>query len=80
MGLGKKCKKNNSKSASQSEVVYEPIQVIMPPEPADFDSDGDGYWDVDENLNSQSDSTTQIVSPLILMVTAFQMLLKFLWD
>ena len=39
--------------AGNSEVIYEPLQVIMPPEPEDFDQDGDGYFDVDEDLNSQ---------------------------
>jgi len=60
---GRNAKRIIVNPASQSEVVYEPIQVIMPPEPADFDSDGDGYWDVDENLNSQSDSTNPASQP-----------------
>ena len=60
---GRNAKRIIVNPSSQSEVVYEPIQVIMPPEPEDFDFDGDGYWDVDENLNSQSDSTTSTSVP-----------------
>jgi len=52
---GRNAKKLVVNPASQSEVVYEPLQVIMPPEPKDFDKDGDGYFDVDEDLNAQSD-------------------------
>ncbi|MDB4062446.1 gliding motility-associated C-terminal domain-containing protein [Flavobacteriaceae bacterium] len=60
---GRNAKRIIVNPASRSEVVYEPVQVIMPPDPANFDSDGDGYWDVDENLNSQSDSTTSTSVP-----------------
>ncbi|MDC0001052.1 gliding motility-associated C-terminal domain-containing protein [Flavobacteriaceae bacterium] len=50
--------------ASESEVVYEPLQVIMPPEPDDFDQDGDGYFDADEDLNNgQSDKTDSDSTP-----------------
>ena len=37
---GRNAKKLVVNPASQSEVVYEPLQVIMPPEPKDFDKDG----------------------------------------
>ena len=60
---GRNAKRIIVNPASRSEVVYEPVQVIMPPDPANFDSDGDGYWDVDENLNSQSDPTTSTSVP-----------------
>ena len=50
--------------ASESEVVYEPLQVIMPPEQDDFDQDGDGYFDADEDLNGgQSDKTDEDSTP-----------------
>lgn len=51
--------------AGNSEVIYEPLQVIMPPDPEDFDQDGDGYFDVDEDLNSQqSDKNDENSLPL----------------
>ena len=56
---GRNAKKLVVNPASQSEVVYEPLQVIMPPEPEDFDKDGDGYFDVDEDLNLQSDKNNK---------------------
>ena len=61
---GRNAKRLIINPASQSEVVYEPLQVIMPPEPEDFDQDGDGYFDVDEDLNSgQSDKTDEDSTP-----------------
>ena len=31
-----------------SEVIYEPVQVRLPPNLDDIDTDGDGFWDLDE--------------------------------
>jgi gliding motility-associated-like protein len=60
---GRNAKRLVINPASESEVVYEPLQVIMPPEPEEFDQDGDGYFDADEDLNSQSDKTDSDSTP-----------------
>ena len=45
---GRNAKRLVVNPSSQSEVVYEPIQINKPPEPGEIDSDGDGFWDIDE--------------------------------
>ena len=50
--------------ASESEVVYEPIQVMTPPSPEQIDADDDGYLNIDEELNNQSDPNDPLSQPL----------------
>ena len=61
---GRNAKKLVVNPASQSEVVYEPIRISMPPDPGNIDQDGDGYWDLDEQLNSQSDPNDKDSKPI----------------
>ena len=61
---GRNAKKLVVNPASQSEVVYEPIRISMPPDPGNIDQDGDGYWDLDEQLNSQSDPNDADSKPI----------------
>ena len=61
---GRNSKKLVVNPASQSEVVYEPIQVMTPPSPEQIDADGDGFLNIDEELNNQSDPNDPLSQPL----------------
>lgn len=52
---GRNAKKLVVNPSSQSEVVYEPIQISKPPDPGEIDLDGDGFWDIDEEDYGNSD-------------------------
>ncbi|MDC3368682.1 gliding motility-associated C-terminal domain-containing protein [Flavobacteriaceae bacterium] len=61
---GRNSKKLVVNPASQSEVVYEPIQVMTPPSPEQIDADRDGFLNIDEELNNQSDPNEPLSQPL----------------
>jgi len=52
---GRNAKRLVVNPASQSEVIYEPIQINLPPDPGNIDRDGDGFWNVDEEEYGNSD-------------------------
>ncbi|MGA1776169.1 MAG: hypothetical protein ACO39G_03720, partial [Flavobacteriaceae bacterium] len=46
-----------------SEVIYEPIQVRLPPNLDDIDTDGDGFWDLDEE-KAMTSATSSLSIPI----------------
>jgi hypothetical protein len=44
-----------------SEVIYEPVQVRLPPNLDDIDSDGDGFWDLDEQKAGTSATSSSSI-------------------
>ncbi len=48
----------------RSEVIYEPVQVRLPPNPGDIDSDNDGYWNIDEEQYGLSDPDDPDSTPI----------------
>jgi len=61
---GRNAKRLVINPTSQSEVVYEPIQVMTPPSPEQIDADDDGFLNMDEELNNQSDPNDPTSQPL----------------
>ena len=46
---GRNAKRLITDYCNSSEVIYQPVKITLPPRQDSFDSDGDGYWDYDED-------------------------------
>jgi len=57
---GRNAKRLITDYCNKSEVIYQPVKITVMPSEDSFDSDGDGYWDYDENNYGGNSSNASI--------------------
>ena len=73
---GRNAKRLITEYCNQSQVIYEPVKITIPPNYSDIDSDNDGYWNIDETTYGSRMLLTKIQNLLTQMEIISLMLLK----
>jgi len=60
---GRNAKRLITEYCNRSEVIYEPVKITIPPAWSDIDSDGDGYWNIDETTYGSSNASNEDSTP-----------------
>ena len=60
---GRNAKRLITEYCNRSEVIYQPVKITIPPAWSDIDSDGDGYWNIDETTYGSSNASNSNSKP-----------------
>ncbi len=60
---GRNAKRLITEYCNQSQVIYEPVKITIPPDYSEIDSDGDGYWNIDEISYGSSNASNTNSKP-----------------